>query len=242
MQRIAIIPARSGSQRIPRKNVKNFLGKPILAYPIEVALQSKMFDTVMVSTDDIEIAELAIKLGASVPFMRSSKNADHFASTADVLLEVLFNYLEREQQFDYTCCLYPTAPFTSVQHLQDAFHHLEQGQFDSVFPVLEFDYPIQRALKMVDGKVSMFQPAHLNSRSQDLTPAFHDSGQFYWLNTHNFLRKKQIWTDCTGAIVLSAMDAHDIDTEKDWEIAEFKYALNAQQNKKPTTIYSSKPA
>ncbi|MEM9820728.1 MAG: pseudaminic acid cytidylyltransferase [Bacteroidota bacterium] len=241
MQRIAIIPARSGSQRIARKNVKNFLGKPILAYPIEAALASKMFDTVMVSTDDTEIAELAIQLGASVPFMRSSKNADHFATTADVLLEVLINYHGRGEQYDYTCCLYPTAPFTSVQHLQNAFEHLQEGQYDCVFPVLEFDYPIQRALKMEEGKVSMFQPEHLNTRSQDLTPAFHDSGQFYWLNTSTFLHKKQIWTDHTGAIELSPMDAHDIDTEKDWQIAEFKYALNAQQKHPQRNIYSSNP-
>ncbi|MEM8906778.1 MAG: pseudaminic acid cytidylyltransferase [Bacteroidota bacterium] len=229
MQRIAIIPARSGSQRIPKKNIKSFLGKPILAYSIEVAQQSGMFDTIMVSTDDVEIAAYAVEMGVSVPFLRSSKNADHHATTADVLLEVLQTYQQRGEIFDYACCLYPTAPFTTTQHLQAAFQQLKVHQFDCVFPVLSYDYPIQRALKMEDGKVTLFDPKFLNSRSQDLTPAFHDSGQFYWMNTKAFLEKQQLWTDNTGAILLSQMEVHDIDTEKDWRIAEFKYSLNKKK-------------
>ena len=230
MRRIAIIPARGGSQRIPRKNIKPFLGKPILEYSIEVAQNSGMFDTIMVSTDDMEICEFALKMGVSVPFLRSPKNSDNYATTTSVLYEVLNKFQQKNQVFDYACCLYPTAPFTTVQQLEKAFHHLFANDFDCVFPVLNFNYPIQRALTIENQKIQLIQKEHLNTRSQDLQETCHDAGQFYWFNTAVFLKQQKLWTDNTGVIQLSQMEAHDIDTEEDWRIAEFKYALKHQHH------------
>lgn len=225
MRCLAIIPARGGSKRIPHKNIKMFLNKPILSYPVQMALESGFFDEVMVSTDDPEIAKSAVKLGAKVPFMRSLANADDFATTVDVILEVVNKYQEQGEYFNYICCLYPTAPFVTTHQLERAFMSMKEQDYDSVLPVMKFGYPIQRALKLNDGKISLFQPEHLNSRSQDLEMAYHDCGQFYWLNTDRFLAKKRLWTDNTGAIVLEEMEAHDIDTEEDWKVAEFKYKM-----------------
>jgi len=224
MSNIAIITARGGSKRIPRKNIKDFLGKPIMAYSIEVALQSELFDDVMVSTDDEEIAESARKYGAKVPFMRSAENADDFSGTASVLLEVLETYQKQGKQFAYGCCLYPTAPFITVQRLKEGFDLLNAQALDSVFPVVRFSSPIQRALKKDEyGKVSMFYPENLMKRSQDLEPAYHDAGQFYFFNTQVLLEKKQVWTDNSGVLVLSDKEVQDIDTPEDWELAAFKY-------------------
>jgi len=225
MQCLAIIPSRGGSKRILRKNIKMFLDKPILSYPIEVALQSKLFDEIMVSTDDAEIAQRAVELGANVPFLRSKNNADDYATTVDVLLEVEECYRAAGKSFDYICCLYPTAPFVTTAQLDTAFTLLIEQDFDCVFPVMKFGYPIQRALKVEKGKMALYQPEHLNSRSQDLSEAYHDCGQFYWLQTKRLLEKKQLWTDHTGVVVLEEMEAHDIDTEEDWKVAEFKYQM-----------------
>ena len=226
MRNLAIIPARGGSKRIPRKNIKKFLGKPIIGFPIEEAINSKIFDEIMVSTDDLEIARIAKVFGANIPFMRSEANADDFATTVDVLLEVINQYEMQGQNFDNICCIYPTAPFVSSQLLQQSFDKLIAHQFDSVFPVLPFSFPIQRAVKIADGRVKMIQPEHLNTRSQDLEPSYHDSGQFYWMKTEVLKTMKKVWTDNTGTIVLKEMQAHDIDTMDDWEIAEFKYSMN----------------
>jgi len=188
MKNLAIIPARGGSKRIPRKNIKPFLGKPIIAYSIEAAINSKLFDEVMVSTDDDEIAEVAKKYGAKVPFMRSVKNSDDYATTADVLFEVLDNYNLKE--FDYACCIYPGAPMITKVTLSEAYDKLISHNFDSVFPIVQFSYPIQRSLKVFDAKVSMVYPEYLISRSQDLEKRFHDAGQFYWFSILNFLKIK----------------------------------------------------
>ena len=226
MKSIAIIPARGGSKRIPKKNIKSFLGKPIIAYSIEVALKSKLFDEVMVSTDDEEIAEVAMKYGAIVPFMRSDQNANDFAGTVDVLLEVLDSYKKVNQIFHFGCCIYATAPFVTADNLKESYDKLINKNLDSVFPVLPYSFPIQRALKINHSdKIKMFQPEHLLSRSQDLESSYHDAGQFYWFNTENLLTKKKLWTNNASGIVLSEMEAHDIDTMEDWEIAEFKYKM-----------------
>lgn len=231
MSKIAIITARGGSKRIPRKNIKDFLGKPIIAYSITSALESGLFEEVMVSTDDKEIAEIAKKYGAKVPFMRSPENSDDYAGTADVVLEVMNSYQRQNQAFDYACCIYPTAPFITSQRLQEAFELLSSGGFDSVFPTAQFSYPIQRALKKNQaGKVEMFQPENLNKRSQDLEAAYHDAGQFYFLKTDAFTTKKRLWTDNSASIVLSAMEVQDIDNHDDWELAELKF--QCIQNKK----------
>ncbi|MFC5194200.1 pseudaminic acid cytidylyltransferase [Bizionia hallyeonensis] len=225
MANLAIIPARGGSKRIPRKNVKPFLGKPIIAYSIEAALKSDLFDEVMVSTDDKEIAEIARKYGAKVPFLRSSTNANDFAVLSDVVQEVLNGYSDIDKIFDTVCCLLPTAPFISAKKIRDAYQKLVDEKFESVFPVIEFSFPIQRSLKKKNNKIEMVWEAHLNTRSQDLEPRYHDAGQFYWLMISSFLKEKKLFTSNSGAIVISALEAQDIDTQTDWALAEMKYKL-----------------
>jgi N-acylneuraminate cytidylyltransferase len=226
MKILAIITARGGSKRIPRKNIKPFLGKPIMAYSIESAINSGLFGEVMVSTEDDEIAAIAEEFGAKVPFKRSRKNADDFATTADVIMEVLESYEELGQSFDFAICIYPTAPFVSADLLIKGFELLTKGNYDTVFPAMRFGFPIQRAIKLnVENRIEMLQPEHLRTRSQDLEQTYHDCGQFYWLNVEKFKQKQEIWTDNSGILILSEMEAHDIDNLEDWEIAEFKYQL-----------------
>ena len=225
MSNLCIIPARGGSKRIPRKNIKPFLGKPIIAYSIEAALNSKLFDEVMVSTDDLEIATLSKKYGASVPFMRSDKTATDFANTFDVIYEVLQKYNLLNKKFDLSCCIYPCAPFVTKDKLAEGFQVLKENNYDSVFPLIPFSSPIQRALIQKGHKVSFFYPDFSLSRSQDLEKSFHDAGQFYWLNTAICLDKKEILTNNSGSIILSELEGQDIDNEVDWKLAELKYEL-----------------
>lgn len=232
MPNLAIIPARGGSKRIPRKNIKPFLGKPIIAYSIEAALKSKLFDEVMVSTDDEEIAEIAIQFGSKVPFFRSEDNANDFAVLADVIVEVLKNYSTLGLNFNNVCCILPTAPFVSSKNLMFAHSKLIKNGLDSVFPIIEYSFPIQRSLKIENDNVSMVWPEHLNTRSQDLEPRYHDAGQFYWMNTNSFLKEQKILTGNSSAIIISSLEAQDIDTKTDWKLAEikFKMMLNGQKN------------
>lgn len=225
MNNLAIIPARGGSKRIPRKNIKYFLGKPIIAYSIEAAIKSELFSEVMVSTDDHEIAEIAKEYGASVPFFRSSKNADDYATTTDVILEVIKEYQFLEKQFEYICCLYPSAPFATFEKLQKAYELLISENTDAVFPVMPFSFPIQRALRVNQGKPEFFNPDFANHRSQDLEKAYHDAGQFYFMKTNSVLNSKTILTDNTKVIHITELEAQDIDNEVDWELAEIKYRL-----------------
>lgn len=223
MSSLCIIPARGGSKRIPRKNIKDFLGKPIIAYSVETALQSGLFDEVMVSTDDEEIADVAKRFGAKVPFMRSKKNADDFATTLDVIREVLQSYEEKSRRFDCACCIYPAAPFITTSVLQTAFDKLIKEKLFSVFPVVKYSYPIWRSLGINEGKVFMWWPENASKRSQDLPEAYHDAGQFYWMKTAGLKEKNSLFSDNTGCIVLDALHVQDIDTEEDWKLAEFKY-------------------
>lgn len=225
MANLAIIPARGGSKRIPRKNIKVFLGKPIMAYSIEAAIQSNLFDEVMVSTDDEEIAQIAKEYGATVPFLRSKNNANDFAVLADVVQEVVSKYKEKNKKFDNICCVLPTAPFVTSKKINEAYTTFIDNNFDSVFPVLEFSFPIQRSLKIEADKVAMVWSEHLNTRSQDLESRYHDSGQFYWLKSTSFNNNKKLFTDNSGAIIISELEAQDIDTETDWKLAEIKYKL-----------------
>lgn len=225
MPNICIIPARGGSKRIPQKNIKEFLGKSIIAYSIEAAINSGLFDEVMVSTDDTEIAKIAIQYGASVPFMRSDKTANDFATTFDVIQEVLQEYELLNKKFDFTCCIYACAPFVTNEKLINSFQVLQENKFDSVFPIMPYGFPIQRALRKEEDKVSFFYPEFSLSRSQDLEKSFHDAGQFYWMNTAVCLEKKQILTNNSGSIVLSELDGQDIDNEVDWKLAELKFRL-----------------
>lgn len=228
MSKIAIIPARGGSKRIPRKNIKEFLGKPIIAYSIEVALQSGLFEEVMVSTDDEEIAAISKKHGATVPFFRSADTANDFASTAAVLEEVLTCYQHMGKTFVFGCCIYPTAPLVNPYALQQAFALLASKNFDTVLPVVKFSYPIWRSLHLEEGKAAMNWPEHLNSRSQDLPVAYHDAGQFYWFAINSFLQNPVLLNTNTGAIEVSELEVQDIDNVTDWQLAELKYRLLKQ--------------
>jgi len=224
MPSLCIITARGGSKRIPRKNVRPFCGKPIIAYSICTAQESGCFDEVMVSTDDHEIAQISREYGAKVPFMRSETASSDYSTTVDVLLEVLGEYAKRSKTFDLGCCIYPTAPFITKETLRSARVMLaENPSILSVMPLVRFSYPIQRALKIKDGLISMFQPEHLNSRSQDLEPAYHDAGQFYWFRTAEFMRSKNIIGMQTAGLILPESQVQDIDTEEDWALAELKY-------------------
>ena len=222
---IAIIPARGGSKRIPRKNIKSFLGKPIIAYSIEAALSSKLFDVVMVSTDDDEIAEISKQHGATVPFYRSNETATDQAGTVDVLVEVLEKYAHLQNHFEYGCCIYPCAPFITPQSLTNAYQKMTDHGFDAVFPVVPYSTPIQRAFKFENDKLELFYPENLMIRSQDLQPAYFDSGQFYFFKTNSLLLKKRIVTDNASAVIITDLQAQDIDNESDWQLAEIKYKL-----------------
>ena len=225
MSNLCIIPARGGSKRIPKKNIKKFLGKPIIAYSIEVAISSQLFDEVMVSTDNAEIVEISKQYGASVPFLRTNENANDHAVLSDVVDEVLNKYKSLGQNFDNICCILPTAPFISVEKLKQAYKKLNEKKLDAVFPVLEFSFPIQRSLQIENEKVSMVWKQYLNTRSQDLPARYHDAGQFYWFKQDTFLKKKRIYTDNSGAIIISQLEAQDIDNDIDWKIAEIKYRI-----------------
>ncbi len=225
MKNLAIIPARGGSKRIPRKNIKDFLGKPIIAYSIETALKSNLFDEVMVSTDDEEIAEVAKEYGAEVPFMRSAENADDYATTVDVLLEVLAEYEKRNFDFDHVCCLYATAPFVTENDLKKGFDLLEIAT--SSLPVVEFEFPIQRAFKKNnDQSIQFAWPGHEKTRSQDLETYFHDAGQWYWIKTEQLGEQETLVTSNCRALEKSRMVVQDIDRSEDWELAEMKYKLS----------------
>lgn len=222
MKNLCIIPARGGSKRIPRKNVKPFLGKPMLAYSIEAAKQSALFDEIMVSTDDAEIAEVARQNGASVPFMRSAETASDFATTADVLREVLAKYKELGQEFDNFCCFYATAPLVQSSDVVSAFERLQNSDFTMVYPVVQFSYPIWRCLDLEeDGTMTRHWSEYENSRSQDLPKEYHDTGTFYWYKTKEWLAGNIK----TGGIEVSETTIQDIDTETDWKLAEMKYRI-----------------
>jgi len=222
-KKIAIIPARSKSKRIPNKNIKDFFGKPIISYPISVALNCKLFDEVMVSTDCEKIAEISKNYGAKIPFLRSEKNSDDFSTTSDVIEEVLKEYKNLQQEFDEICCIYPTAVFINEDKIKNAYHKFSSGGFDSLIPIVKFSYPIQRALKINNDFVNFFYPEHYNTRSQDLENAYHDCGQFYLLKTQKFLENKKIFSNNSTFIEYRADDVQDIDNEDDWQIAELKY-------------------
>ncbi len=224
MRNLCIIPARGGSKRIPRKNIKPFEGKPIIAYSIEAALNSGLFDEVMVSTDDTEIAEVAKQYGASVPFFRSAETANDFATTADVLVEVITEYNKLGKSFDKACCLYSTAPFVTPERLSEAYSKII-GEIDSIFTVVEYSYPIQRSLIEDGQRIKMKYPEYRTSRSQDLEKTYHDAGQFYFFTVDKFLKDKKLWGDNTAPLILSELEVQDLDTLTDWKLAEMKYQL-----------------
>lgn len=222
---ICIIPARGGSKRIPKKNIKHFLGQPIISYSIQVALDSQLFDEVIVSTDCNAIKAVALAYGAQVPFMRSDENANDFATLNDVLLEVRKAYQTAGVTVDSYCMILPTAPLLSTDILLEGVHFFRKSNFDSVRPVIAFSYPIQRAQRLgKEGQVSFMQPEYSKTRSQDLEPAYFDAGMFY------IIKGNRDFSANKGAFVIDSILAQDIDTLEDWEVAEFKYKFLYQKD------------
>ena len=226
MSSIAIIPARGGSKRIPRKNIKNFLGKPIIGYAIEAAINSKLFDRIIVSTEDQEIANIAKSFGAEVPFLRSTENSSDFATTAAVIEEVIDQLETNKQIFDIICCIYPTAPFVTASTLINSFAKFKEFDGDSLFPVCKFGVPPQRALVRKLNTVTMQNPQHENTRSQDLEPLYHDAGQFYWVKSRSFMTEKTLYTKNSVFYEVDELLTQDIDNPVDWQLAELKYTLS----------------
>lgn len=224
MSTLCIITARGGSKRIPKKNIKNFCGKPIIAYSIEVALASEVFDEVMVSTDNEEIAEVAKRYGAKVPFLRSSETSGDYATTLDVLREVVRKYREYNKKFDYIACLYPTAPFITSEKLREGFRLIQKDGIDWVNTVVKFSFPPQRGNVIEDGYLKFRWPENYYKRSQDLEEMYHECGQFYFYKVSALLEKEEI-DMVTLPIVLNEMETQDIDNETDWKLAELKYNL-----------------
>ncbi|MDR0581229.1 MAG: pseudaminic acid cytidylyltransferase [Holosporaceae bacterium] len=225
MRSIAVIPARGGSRRIPRKNIEDFFGKSIIAYSIEAALVSGGFDEVMVSTDDREIADIAVKYGARIPFFRSPEMSTDMAMTASVLVEVLNEYKKLGRDFEYCCCIYPCAPFVTAERLKEGMELLISKNVDSVLPVVKFSYPPLRGLMVRDGKLRMLFPENYNVRSQDLEPIYHDAGQFYCIKSSSLRKENKMFCKNTLPLELPEIEVQDIDTMDDWKIAELKYKM-----------------
>ncbi len=225
MSNIAIITARGGSKRIPKKNIREFCGKPVIAYSIEAAIASQVFDSVMVSTDSKEISDIALSYGAEVPFMRSPETSNDYATTADVLREVLMRYKESGKSFEIFACLYPTAPFITAEELQDAMVKLKTENADTVLPVVAYSFPPQRGFIEANGYLRWMYPEHECTRSQDLEKIYHDAGQYYICRTESFLKKGTLIMPKTAPVIKEEMMVQDIDTEEDWKLAEMKYRI-----------------
>lgn len=225
MKRIAIIPARGGSKRIPRKNIKKFCGRPIIEYSIEVALASGLFDLVLVSTDDEEIRKIAVEAGAKVPFLRSAENSGDIANTAGVIKEVLLELARMGQEFEQGCCIYPTAPFVTTDKLSESIRLLTEKECATVVPVVPYSFPVQRSLEIEQGYVKIISKSCYGLRSQDLKVRYHDCGQFYTFNVSCFCKLGELVTNDTVPMIMKAMEVQDIDNYSDWEIAELKYQI-----------------
>lgn len=233
---ICIITARGGSKRIPRKNIKEFCGKPIIAYSIGAALDSGIFNEVMVSTDDQEIADVARQYGAKVPFLRSAKNSDDYATTADVLAEVMAEYKKQGREFSVMCCVYPTAPFITAEKLQSAYKVFIDSKAEMLEPVVAYSYPPQRSFLLRDGCLVYQWPEYVRTRSQDLESWYHDAGQFYFYDVNMF--NKSLEDDCSRGgytlravpFVLDEIEVQDIDNLSDWELAEAKFRVLQRRN------------
>lgn len=222
--KLAVIPARGGSKRIPRKNIREFCGKPIIGYSIEAALESGLFDRVMVSTDDEEIAAVARKFGAETPFIRPSSLADDHTGTNAVVKHAIIWHRDRGQPVDYACCIYATAPFVQARYLREGFEKLVNSGKSFVFSVTSFSFPIQRAIRLnLQGEVDAMFPEHIERRSQDLEETYHDAGQFYWGQAQAFLKDINIFSKVSATVILPRYLVQDIDTMEDWECAEIMF-------------------
>ncbi|MFC1684675.1 pseudaminic acid cytidylyltransferase [Pseudomonadota bacterium] len=229
--KIAVIPARGGSKRIPRKNIKDFCGKPIIAWSIEAAKTSGLFDHIIVSTDDDEISQVAREFGAEVPFMRPAELSDDYVGTGAVTRHAVEWTINNLGKPEFVCTIYATAPFIKSTDLIEGLELLIKTESHIVFTVTDFPYPIQRAVKInKNGTVSMFQPEHLMTRSQDLEPAYHDAGQFYWARTDAVLNDTQAFSKVAVPLILPRHRVQDIDTPEDWYRAELMFnCLNEGQ-------------
>lgn len=222
--KVAVIPARGGSKRIPRKNIKLFCGKPIIAWSIEAALNSNCFDRIIVSTDDLEISEISQQFGADVPFMRPAKLADDHTVTVSVISHATRWLIEHNQAPDFICCIYPTAPLVQPGDIQRGLELLNQTGCDYVFPVTPYSPPIQRAFRIVEsGRIEMLQPQHLSTRSQDLETLYHDAGQFYWGTRDAWIGERPIYGVGSVPMVIPRNRTQDIDTTEDWMLAELLF-------------------
>jgi len=224
---IAIIPARGGSKRIPRKNIKLFHGKPMLAWSIIAAKNAACFDRIIVSTEDAEIAVVAQEYGAEVPFMRPVEIANDYATTTEVISHAITWLNQHGQMPERVCCLYATAPFVDADDLRQGLALLTaDSQCQFAFSATRFGCPIQRAIKLdASGKVSMFQPEYQLTRSQDLEEAYHDAGQFYWGRASAWLKRQPIFAAHSKLVLLPSFRVQDIDTPEDWLRAERLFSL-----------------
>lgn len=223
--RVAVIPARGGSKRIPRKNIRSFCGKPMIAWSIEAAISSECFDRVIVSTDDAEIASIANAFGAETPFERPAGLSNDFATTGAVMRHAVEWIGQSTAAPEAVCCIYATAPFIRLGDLRAGLHLLADSIADYAFSVTTFDYPIQRALQIdVDGRLRMFHPEHYQTRSQDLESAFHDAGQFYWGRTEAWLAERAIFASSALPVMVPRYRVQDIDTEEDWIQGELMFS------------------
>ncbi|NTV90941.1 MAG: pseudaminic acid cytidylyltransferase [Clostridiales bacterium] len=223
---VAIIPARIGSKRIPKKNIKIFHGKPMIAYSIQAALKTKLFSSIIVSTDSMEVANIAITYGAEVPFIRPAELADDFTGTDAVMLHALNYLIDHGADIQYVCCIYATAPFINSAYIKKGFDLLKKKNATSAFTVTTYPYPIYRSLKISeDGRLHMIWPDYMNVRSQDLSEAYHDAGQFYWADAQKYLTEKNFFSKDAVPVVLPRHLVQDIDTDEDWQRAEAMYKV-----------------
>lgn len=224
--KIAVIPARGGSKRIPRKNIKNFCGKPMLAWSIEAAKATNIFEHIIVSTDDPEITEIAKQYGAAVPFVRPAELSDDHAGTTEVIAHATKWALDQAYDLNAVCCIYATAPFLQAQDLKDGLHLLESGDWAYVFAATNFPAPIFRSFKQcIDGGVEMFFPEHFKTRSQDIPTALHDAAQFYWGRPSAWLERKRIFDRHSVPVFIPRWRVQDIDTLEDWERAQMMWRV-----------------
>lgn len=222
--RLAVIPARGGSKRIPRKNIRDFCGRPMISWSISAARDSGCFDKIMVSTDDPEIAALAREYGAETPFLRPAELSDDHTPTVPVVAHAIVQAMALWGPVSAVCCLYATAPFVRAEDLQNGLTRLEAGNCNFVFPVTTFAFPIQRALRRSEtGEVTLFHPEHQTTRSQDLEEAWHDAGQFYWGHKQAWMEGGQIMASGSVGLALPRYRVQDIDTPEDWTRAEFLF-------------------
>jgi N-acylneuraminate cytidylyltransferase len=222
--KIAVIPARGGSKRIPRKNIKPFCGKPIIAWSIELAQESGLFDRIIVSTDDAEISEVAKSCGAEVPFMRPAELSNDYVGTTEVIAHATQWALVQGFDVDAVCCIYATAPLSQVEDIKQGLEALESGEWDYAFSVTDFAAPIFRAFKQTaEGGIEMFFPEHFATRSQDLPVALHDAGQFYWGRPSAWIEGKRIFDRHSAPVIIPRWRVQDIDSLDDWKRAELIY-------------------